>query len=166
VGLLACHGGRSGSRSRTGLESRTGRSRARAVKRSRAHAGGSRRARLARGSRLRRCRRRILGVPPPSSLLPFPLPIPLSTDAMGIGLAGGVGAQLLIFTRTRITPLFSRASARRRSFPCAFPSRGVRLSEIDAYAFSHEAMPYAMRARRPRRPVWNPARTRQRLVVA
>jgi hypothetical protein len=106
VGLLACHGGRSGSRSRTGLESRTGRSRARAVKRSRPHAGGSRRARLARGSRLRRCRRRILGVPPPSSLLPFPLPIPLSTDAMGIGLAGGVGAQLLIFTRAHHSALF------------------------------------------------------------
>jgi hypothetical protein len=65
-------------------------------------------------------------------LLPFPLPIPLSTDAMGIGLAGGVGAQLLLFTRARITPLFSRASARHRSFPRAFPSRGVRLSEINA----------------------------------
>jgi len=51
---------------------------------------------------------------------------------MGIGLAGGVGAQLLLFPRARIASLFSRASARRCSFPRAFPSSGVRLSEIDA----------------------------------
>ena len=66
------------------------------------------------------------------SLLPFPLPLPLSTDVMGIGLVVGVGLQLLLFPRARIASLFSHASARRCSFPRAFPSSDVHLSEIDA----------------------------------
>jgi hypothetical protein len=59
-----------------------------------------------------------------------------------------------IFPRERAAPLFSA----RFSIPRRPPQRNRRLGD----AFGREATPYATRARRPRRPVSNPARTTSR----